>query len=357
MFARIKAFFVSLFLHKTIRSPLPVSNPKVVPVQADEPTPWMDEIKKYKGMTEQNNNNDLKVCWKYTDCEEFQDVFGAEHAWCKAFANMMMALTGYKYNKSASAIDGLSMGAPCDKKYGAMKIIEHKNGRHHITFVDKDGDTGGNQNNSVCTEGINPTDKVLGYRWPIKAVATKPVKEDVVVTKYLPLAWESKAHPERREWSQFLLTQIGIQWPQFSLAKDMGTFHSNYDSLTLDQKINVVADMIAMTAYYESSWNPTSTDVDVGEKSNKDTWSVGLMQLSVTDQVNYGFKLGYDFNDLQDPIKNLRLTLLIMGHQIEKYGLVCLPAGHKGLYWATLHPGGKYDKTLEIASKTKLLAF
>lgn len=147
------------------------------------------------------------------------------------------------------------------------------------------------------------------------------------------------------------------QFTALDAATDIQTFCAGYASLNKDQKINLLADIFAATAYYECSWNPTSSSVDVGTSSNRDTWSVGLLQLSVVDQQNYNLSFGFNFSDLEDPIKNLQLGVAIMTKQITKHGVILIPVGGSGLYWATLHPGGRYDATSGIVKMTKRLSF
>lgn len=150
---------------------------------------------------------------------------------------------------------------------------------------------------------------------------------------------------------------IATNFTALDKANDVTTFCPKYKSLNQNQKINLWADLFASTAYYESAWNPKSYSVDVGTSSNADTWSVGLMQMSVIDQDSYNIHLGFNFSDLQDPIKNLQLSVAIMARQVTKYGKIMIPVGGSGLYWATLHPGGKYDESAAIAKMTKRLTF
>ena len=172
-----------------------------------------------------------------------------------------------------------------------------------------------------------------------------------------PLTWESSSHPERKAWSAALYDIVAEHFTDLNKATDANTFCPGYGSLSADEKINLWADIFAGTTYYESSYNPLSASVDVGTSSNKDTWSVGLLQMSVVDQKNYGLPLGYTYADLQDPIKNLELGVTIMALQVRKKGIILIPQGSSGTYWATLHPGGTYDKTAAIATMTKKLSF
>lgn len=171
------------------------------------------------------------------------------------------------------------------------------------------------------------------------------------------LAWESSSHPERTEWSLGLQQFVAKQFLSLDKAQDISLFCPRYSSLSQDQKINLWAELFAVTAYYESGYDPFQSSVDVGSQSDRNTWSVGLLQLSVVDQQSYNLPFGYSFENLQEPLKNLNLGVAIMAAQIKKYSRILIPVGSPGLYWATLHPGGKYDATSSIQAKTKQLSF
>ena len=149
----------------------------------------------------------------------------------------------------------------------------------------------------------------------------------------------------------------GMLTSGFDTASDPSFFCPKYKTLTAAQRAQAMAEMIVWTTYYESSWDPTEYSVDVGEEDDKNTWSVGLLQLSVVDQPNYGFTFGYAFGDLQSPTPNLTLGLAIMARQIQNHGKILIPAGQSGVYWSTLHPGGSYDKSAAIAGHVQNLSF
>lgn len=171
------------------------------------------------------------------------------------------------------------------------------------------------------------------------------------------LAWESTSKPERYAWSAATLDMVSNYFDGLNPANDIEFFCPPYDSLSRDQKVNAWAGLFAAMAYYESSWNPASASVDVGVEGDLDTYSVGLLQMSVVDQANYGFQFGYDYNDLKTAIPNLHLGIAIMAKQIQKKGKILIPKGETGVYWAVLRPGGTYDKSAQIATMTKKLSF
>ena len=153
---------------------------------------------------------------------------------------------------------------------------------------------------------------------PIPTVTPAPTPTPIA--KAEPLAWESSSHPERAAWSAAAIKYVTQYFPQLDAATDVTAFCAPYRSLNKDQKINLLADIFAATASYECAWDPKSASVDVGTSNNKDTWSVGLLQLSVVDQANYGFKFVFNFADLQEPDPNLQLGIAIMAKQITKHG-------------------------------------
>lgn len=179
--------------------------------------------------------------------------------------------------------------------------------------------------------------------------------EQKATTALVPLSWESVKGAN--DWSQFVFLKIRDKHlSSFDKAKDAERFCPAYKSLNTDQKATAWAELISAMAKYESSWDPSSSSVDVGTSEDRDTWSVGLLQMSVIDQESYKLPLGFSFADLKKPLPNLELGLAILAQQIEKKGTVIL-SSRSGLYWAVLFEGGKYDKTAQIISMTKKIPF
>lgn len=164
---------------------------------------------------------------------------------------------------------------------------------------------------------------------------------------FIPLSWEktSEAHPERKPWSEALSEAIEAHLPIYEKAKDVVFFCPKFEKLSRMEKIKALGDIFVGLAYYESGFNPKSQSVDVGTKNNKDSWSVGLFSMSVTDIDNYNLDFPYQFDDLIQPIPNIELAEAIMSIQVKKQGAFMVT---KSVYWAPLKPGGKYDKTNKI---------
>jgi len=179
-----------------------------------------------------------------------------------------------------------------------------------------------------------------------------PVEE---APKPISLSWENTTapHPERKPWSEYLIGKISEKKAVLDTAKDIGIFCPNYGNLDQNLQMKAWGELWVAVAYYESGYNPKTSSVDVGKPGDKDTYSVGLYQMSVVDQKNYKIPLGYKLDDLLTAKPNIHLAIEIFALQIAKRGKVFIPKGEPGLYWAVIHPGGKYDKTKEIIARTK----
>jgi len=172
----------------------------------------------------------------------------------------------------------------------------------------------------------------------------------------LSLSWDSK--PERIEWSNYLISRLyGIYESHIIKIKDMARFRPDWAGLTKDQQIFVIAELIVQMAKYESGWNPKSASVDVGKKEKRDTWSIGLLQISVVDQswAKPRDKAKYTYEELLTAIPNLDLSLAILTRQIEKDGRLVLPNKSNLRYWAVMLDGNKYSKVSAIESFIKKL--
>ena len=178
---------------------------------------------------------------------------------------------------------------------------------------------------------------------------------------HVALSWENTTapHPERAPWSDALIGQISKRFDRLDRASDLPIFCPTYTSLPQSTRIKAWAELMVADAYYESGYDPSSSSVDVGNQSDKNTWSIGLWQLSVVDQAWVGedFKVSgvykYNYDQLLTAQNNADLGMAIMARQIVNKGVVAIPVGTTGLYWATPHPGGKYDQTDNIVARVK----
>lgn len=161
-------------------------------------------------------------------------------------------------------------------------------------------------------------------------------------------------------WSDTLREAIRKSLAELSSASDILTLRQDYGVIKEDQRIEVWYEFFKALAYYESEFDPNCQNVDVGTKNNPDSWSIGLLQLSVNDQSNYGLRFGYSFNDLLNPLNNLKFGVVILANQIKKRGKIFIPnheTGNPKAYFATLRPGNRYSKVDQILEVVSALKF
>lgn len=163
-----------------------------------------------------------------------------------------------------------------------------------------------------------------------------------------------------QSWSNFLENKLsGDTLKTLMAASDVTKIRPDFFIIEDSEKIKTWVEFFKALAFFESGYDPKCQAVDVGVYGDRNTWSIGLLQLSVIDQSNLGLRYGYTFIDLLQPEKNLDFGIEIMKNQIRKRGKIFIPKGEKGnpsIYWATLCPGGKYDKSKQIIEWIRSLA-
>ena len=170
-----------------------------------------------------------------------------------------------------------------------------------------------------------------------------------------PLSWEA-GHDERLEWSNYLFgLTSGYYFVALDGAADWKTFCANYDSLSLEQRATVMAELFSALAFFESGWHQDSVSIDVGNKLDKSTWSIGLLQVSQADSQNK--MLAYSYDQLLTAKPNLHLGVETMAQQIKVRDKVVLDNTDSKRYWSTLLIGNKYSKVKEVAAMTGKLSF
>jgi uncharacterized protein (TIGR02594 family) len=150
----------------------PIENVAPVPLKPPpqyEATPWIDWMRKRIGWSEDKNDAQLAVYWKYVGFSSWKTVVGREHAWCAMCVNAALIESGYKGNGRADAVSFVKYGVPCALKLWCIVVIQHSNGGHHVAFYAGDNKTfGGNQDDMICIKPLAPTDRIIACRWPIK---------------------------------------------------------------------------------------------------------------------------------------------------------------------------------------------
>lgn len=170
----LKNLFSKLFMKK----PTPAEPIKIDPLPPVNPTdisPWFTIAKRYIGQKELTGKNDGQFV---ADC--FKAVKSSLKAdkWCAAFVGRCLAESGYPFVlRGVAAMHYAQYGLKCDLKPGAIIVLRHPNGSHHVTFLDHVVNdhliacTGGNQANAVRTTLYDTTvDKIVACRWPAKGL-------------------------------------------------------------------------------------------------------------------------------------------------------------------------------------------
>ncbi len=172
----------------------------------------------------------------------------------------------------------------------------------------------------------------------------------------IALSWETEKLYGKRSgepaWSDFLIDRIRRDLALYESAKDISRICPKYAGLTESERLKAIGEFWVAVGIWESSWNPKSAAVDVGKKENRDTWSIGLYQVSVVDKANREVTK-YNYDQLLTAIPNIDLATTIMGRQLKNYGLLILPNSSKGRYWAVILDGNKYSKIPEIIARMK----
>lgn len=169
----------------------------------------------------------------------------------------------------------------------------------------------------------------------------------------ISLYWENttEPHPERAPWTDALIRNIDENFDLFASASDITRICPKFHSITDKQKTWAIGEFWVALSYYESGFKPAQESQDVGTKTNKDTWSVGLYQMSVVDVSSRNLKVSYQM--LKDPIHNINVSMEQLKIQITKTNLFILPNSSKYKYWAIILDGNKYQKIQHVLNRVK----
>lgn len=179
-------------------------------------------------------------------------------------------------------------------------------------------------------------------------VTTQPSVEPQVSS--INLSWDS---PARAGWSEALLGYVNEEFAIFDSATDTTRFCPKYKSLDKAGRLKAWGEVLVALAKYESSWNPKSASVDVGKKDQRNTWSIGLYQVSVVDQSWAGGGLEYTYEQLLTPKPNMHLMKQLVVRWLKKEPKFFLPNSSKNRYFAVGLEGNKYSKIPQIIAYVK----
>ena len=184
MFKAIAAFFKKIFKPKPVYPPAPVivkpenKTPEAVAKEiALKDLPWMKIAYGYVGLHETKGPGATKKIADWLAAVGM--ARNDEIAWCAAAANGILREAGYKQSGRANARSLLNVGETLPAfKPGAIVILWRgsiQGWEGHVGFAEKlsaDGKQvrilGGNQGNEFNSSWFS-ADRVLGYRYPVKA--------------------------------------------------------------------------------------------------------------------------------------------------------------------------------------------
>lgn len=180
-----------------------------------------------------------------------------------------------------------------------------------------------------------------------------PVKPQVVVAPRIALYWEhtDAKHDERKPWSNALISAIDKNFETLDKASDTKSFCPKYSTLKKEQKLKAIGEFFVGLAYYESGFNPNSSSVDVGTKHDKNSWSVGLYQMSGNDSSAKLFKA--DYEALKNPVTNINVAVEQMRKQVKNTGLFILPNTSKYRYWAIILLNNRYQNIKGVVTRVQ----
>lgn len=153
----------------------------------------------------------------------------------------------------------------------------------------------------------------------------------------------------RKAWSTHLDKIMHEDMNIYASASDISKLCPKFNALNSDQKAQALSEFWIALALYESGWNPKDYSVDVGNKSDKGSWSVGLYQMSANDSA--AKKYGASFESLKDPLVNITVATEQMRRQIDKCGAIFLDNKSKCRYWAVALHSNKFSKIPEIKAR------
>lgn len=138
--------------------------------------PWFNQGLTVSGMNEMKDgkvNPLVTEMFSYTSYKTKRN-----EPWCAAFICWCLAKTGFANPATAAAVGFSKYGTSSEYKQGAIIVMRHPSGQHHVTMFDSWIDEkqkiarcfGGNQGNQAKYSTYDfKKEKVLGVRWPIVA--------------------------------------------------------------------------------------------------------------------------------------------------------------------------------------------
>lgn len=187
-------------------------------------------------------------------------------------------------------------------------------------------------------------------------VGCTPIEPVPVYTPEKPreeikLSWDNTT--TRAGWTKDLMSFIEPSLDTLDLATDVTQFCPKYPGLDKQARLKAWGEFFVALARFESSWNPKSASVDVGAKDKRDTWSIGLYQVSVVDQRWSGGGTKYTYEQLLTPKPNMDLALQLVTRWLKREPKIFLPNSSKNRYFAVALQGNRFSKIPQIIDYVK----
>ncbi len=149
--------------------------------------PWRQWFLERFGWTEFNHNAELAKGWPLVGLPQYKSVIGKTHAWCGMALATALHSCGLTIAKGAAgAANWSGYGTSIGWRHvgipqGAIVVIRHFHGGHHVTTADRDHKVGeavlqalgGNQHDSINVTHFNVSgnhaghDEIIYVGWPI----------------------------------------------------------------------------------------------------------------------------------------------------------------------------------------------
>lgn len=171
-------FLISVvnWIFNLLSKKLVTENPVDVILKPVDEKPWFESLQSKLGMNEVladgSVNPMVTMFFTFTSYHTKKN-----EAWCAGAMCWALETTGYSSPHDAGAMSFINYGKSSDYRTGAILLLEHQGGSHHVTcfshWINEQSKIasclGGNQNNQMCFKPYDlKVEKVLRVCWPVK---------------------------------------------------------------------------------------------------------------------------------------------------------------------------------------------
>jgi hypothetical protein len=201
---------------------------------------------------------------------------------------------------------------------------------------------------TACIEKQTPISNPSEIYQPDSSVLYTPSQPQRLQTFWSQL-------PEGNKWTYFTQRAIAKygQGLLNSTPRDVAEYCPRYPELSRSQRGDFWVHFIAKLAYFESSYNPQTSYVELFYDNNGNpVVSRGLLQISKESANGANYRCGIkDEKELHDPKTNLECGVRILNKWVTNDGVIVAKEGDKwrgvARYWGVLRDGVKRAKITE----------